>query len=410
MSLPSDPAPIEPALLVGIDWGSKQHVVCALEPDGKGRQRLEIPHSAEGFSRLVSWLLGLCSEPSRVAVAIEDPAHPLVDWLLEHQFQVFALNPKQLDRFRDRHSVAGAKDDKKDAFVLADALRTDRHKFTALELPDPAQLAVREASRCFDTLQKDFLRQASRLSALLLRSAPNLLELCPAADEPFFYELLQLAPTAEASRRLRPARVAALLKKHRKRKFSAEEVLAVLRAPRLRLAPGAESAIAATVAALLPGLLVSAEQLRQARQRLDEAVRGAGRVAAIIDSFPGVAEIVTAAFIAEAPRALARPNKQQLRALAGTAPVTVRSGLSTSVRMRRACNSRLRDASFHWARNAIRCDPTAQKHYQELSAKGLPYHRALRSVADRLIARLIAALAADALYQPPPKPKEPIAA
>lgn len=410
MSQQSQRPELEPALFVGIDWSTTTHVVCALAPDGTRRGRLETSHSAEGFARLLDWLLELCPEPWRIAIAIEDPHHPLVDWFLDHGLQVFAINPKQIERFRGRYSVAGAKDDNRDAYVLGDTLRSDRPRFTPLSIPDPAQLAIREASRLYDTLQDDFNRASNRLHGHLLRSAPNLLALCHGANEPFFFELLQLAPTAEAARHLRPPRINALLKKHAKRKFKVEEVLTLLRAPRLSLAPGAHEAIGQTIRATLPILMVAWQQMTAARKRLAELVEAGGRTAEIIDSFPGAAEVVTGTLLAEAPHALADRDLDQLRAVVGSAPVTVRSGKMVAVRMRRACNRRLRDAAFHWAQNAVLRDPVAKAHYQQLRAKGHGHARALRGVIDRLLARLIAALASDTLYQPPPPSSEAVVA
>ena len=82
-----------------------------------------------------------------VAVGIEVPHGVVVETLLAHGFAVYAVTPKQLDCFRDRHSVAGVKDDRLDAFVLADALRSDREKFRRLSVPDETTLAPREVSR-----------------------------------------------------------------------------------------------------------------------------------------------------------------------------------------------------------------------------------------------------------------------
>lgn len=390
----------EPAVLVGIDWATSMHVVCALDRDGRHRRRLEVPHSAEGFARLVSWVGGLSPDAKEVGVAIEDPHHPLVDWLLDKGMQVYALNPKQLDRFRDRHSVSGAKDDARDAYVLADALRTDLPKFSALALPDATEVAIRHASRRYDTLQKELNRHSNRLYELLLRTAPGLLSLCGAADEPFFWEILSLAPTTRDAAALRPARVRRVIQEHRKRKFSAEGVLTVLRAPRLPLVPGVAEAINEDIEVLLPILKTLHQQLCVTRKRLAELLGQAGRRAEILRSFRGIDIVLAATFLAEASQPLAERNLEQLRALCGTAPVTRRSGNSMVVTMRRACSRQLRDACFAWARTAITWDPVAAEHYRRLRAAGHRYTRALRGVADRLLSRLIAALKTDSLYRP----------
>ena len=399
----------EPTLLVGIDCGSKAHVVCALDASGKQKRQLDIPHSSEGFARLISWLREDGRDPRSIAIAIEDPHHAVVERLLEQGMQVFGLNPKQLDRFRDRHTVAGAKDDSRDAYVLADALRTDRHLFTALATPAREVILVREASRRYDTLQRDCNRQTNRLFALLVRSAPNLLALRHGADEPYFFALLGLAPTEEKAKKLRLVQVQRVLEAYGKRKFTAEDVLAVLRAPRLTLAPGATEAFSTSLLACLRLLVPTYEEMTATRSSLRELCRQAGRDAEILDSFPGAGEVVTAAFVAEAGHALAARNLAQLRGLTGVAPVTRRSGKSHSVSMRRACNRHLRDASYHWARTAIVWDPVARAQYQALRERGHTYSRSLRGVADRLLSRLIAALNANSLYKPPPDSTAPAA-
>ena len=126
----------------------------------------------------------------RVSVAIEVPRGAIVEGLVERGFHVFAINPKQLDRFRDRHSVAGAKDDRRDAFVLADALRTDQPSFRRLRLDEPQLLLLRELSRAEEMLLEEFRRSANRLRDQLHRLYPQMLQLCAAADEPWLWDLL----------------------------------------------------------------------------------------------------------------------------------------------------------------------------------------------------------------------------
>ena len=123
---------------VGIDWGSQQHQVCVLDRDRRLVGARSVDHDGASLAWLAAWLWSVSAgQPQRVAVAIEVPRGAIVEGLLERGFHVFALNPKQLDRFRDRHSVAGAKDDRRDAFVLADAVRTDQPSFRRLQLDTP---------------------------------------------------------------------------------------------------------------------------------------------------------------------------------------------------------------------------------------------------------------------------------
>jgi len=131
-------------LLVGIDLGQWLHRACVIDANAEFVGERGFAHSAEGLSETVDWLLKIAKQKAdSLAVAIEKPHGAVVETLLESGIAVFSINPKQTDRFRDRHSMSGAKDDGRDAFVLADALRTDGHRFQRLKLPPPEIIAMR---------------------------------------------------------------------------------------------------------------------------------------------------------------------------------------------------------------------------------------------------------------------------
>src|SRR3989475_8836490 len=189
---------------VGIDWGSQRHQVCVLDRDRRQVGERVVDHDGASLARLADWLWTLSGgQPQRVAVAIEVPRGAIVEGLVERGFHGFAINPKQLDRFRDRHRVAGAKDDRRDAFVLADSLRTDRPAFRQVHVDDPLLIQLRELSRAEEELQTELRRLSNRLWEQLQRFYPQVLRLSPAVDEPWIWALLQLAPTPVAARALR---------------------------------------------------------------------------------------------------------------------------------------------------------------------------------------------------------------
>ena len=104
-----------------------------------------------------------------VAVAIEVPHGPVVETLMERSFAVHSINPKQLDRFRDRVSPAGAKDDRLDALVLAASLRTDGHRFRYLQ-PGLAEIVeLRELNRIARDLTVERVRLVNRIQQALWR-------------------------------------------------------------------------------------------------------------------------------------------------------------------------------------------------------------------------------------------------
>jgi transposase len=146
--------------------------------------------------------------------------------LIERGFHVFAMNPKQLARFRDRHTMSGAKDDRRDAFVLADSVRTDQPSFRRLHLDEPQLLLLRELSRAEETLLEEFRRSANRLRDQLHRFYSQMLHLCSGADEAWLWDLIDLAPTPAHAALLSKEQIQRVLKAHRLRRVKATEVLA----------------------------------------------------------------------------------------------------------------------------------------------------------------------------------------
>jgi transposase len=394
---------------VGIAWASESHQICIVDQDGH-RTEHTVPHTSAGLAALAAELVALSPEdPGRVAVAIEVPRGPVVDTLLEQGLHVFALNPKQLDRFRDRHTVAGAKDDRRDAFVLADALRTDRPAFRRVHFDDPLIVELRELSRLDDDLREELARLSNRLRDQLHRFGPDLLALCPAADEPWFWTLLDRALPPPRPKPLSLKVVTAVLKVHRIRRLTAETVHAALQVPPLRGAPGTLAAACAHIALLLPRLrLVHDQRTHTIGARIEALLAalaqedgdGTHRDVTILRSVPGVGRLVAATVLAEASRPLAERDYQTLRAHAGAAPVTRQSGKRTLVSMRLACNARLRNAIYHWARVGVQVDPRCRAHYERLRQDGHEHARALRGVADRSLDVLIAMLTSRTLYDP----------
>jgi transposase len=159
----------------GIDWASQSHQVCLVDARGACLGERAVAHGGPGIEELCDWLITRTgATPEVIGVAIEGP---VVEALLERGFCVYGINPKQLDRFRDRFTVAGAKDDRRDAHVLADSLRTDRHAFRRLSNDEPVIVKLREWSRMTDDLQQERTRLASRMREQLWRYYPQMLEL-----------------------------------------------------------------------------------------------------------------------------------------------------------------------------------------------------------------------------------------
>ena len=381
----------------GVDWGSEKHQVCLLDAGGTVVGERAFAHGGAGLAALCDWLVSMAGHPGTAAVAIEVPHGPVVDVLLDHGFAVHAINPKQLDRLRDRFSVAGAKDDRRDARVAAAGLRTDPHLFRPLQVGDPGVIELREWSRLAEELQQERLRLASRIRQQLWRYYPQLLALADDLTAEWILELWSIAPTPAEAARLREATIAELLRRHRIRRLDAASALGVLRQPAITVAAGVTEAAVLHLRSLVARLRLANAEFRQAERKLGELCAGLSQDAAattgspcdadILRSLPGVGTAVLATLLTEAGDPLARRDYAALRTLPGVAPVTKRSGKTCIVVMRHAAQVRLRQAVFHWARVAIVHDPKSRSRYEALRARGHSYGRALRGVADRRAVR-----------------------
>jgi transposase len=404
----------EVAWYVGVDWASAAHHVRLVDAKGTARGERVVAHDGAALAALADWLLRTSGAPARqIHVAIEVPHGPVVESLLERGLRVYSINPKQLDRFRDRFSPAGAKDDSRDAEVLASALRTDRRCFRELTALDPVVVELREWSRIAEELTRERVRLANRVREQLWRYYPQMLELDDDLAAPWLLALWRLAPTPDKAARLRATTLQRLLKQYRIRRFDVAQVLACLKRPALSVAPGTTEAASAHVALLAKQLDLVNRQIAEANDRLDRltdrlaAAEGDGagqpteqRDVTILRSLPGVGRIVLATLLAEASHPLQHRDYHALRCLAGAAPVTRRSGKSMLVLMRRAVNDRLRNALYHWARIAVQRDHRSKLKYAALRARGHSHARALRSVGDRLLASACAMLKTGTLFDP----------
>jgi transposase len=401
---------------VGVDWGREAHHVCVLDAAGAIVGERAFTHGGAGLADLCDWVVASTgAEPAAIAVAIEVPHGPVVETLLERGFQVCAVNPKQLDRFRDRFTVAGAKDDRRDAHVLGDSLRTDRHCFRSLAATDPVVVELREWSRMSEDLQQERTRLANRVREQLWRYYPQALDVAggDVAAE-WFLDLWSLVPTPAKAARVRESSVGRVFKKHRIRRLDAAEALARLRRKPLTVAAGTTEAAAAHIGTVVQRLKLVNRQIKQAHRRLDalcDALAGGGEDetpepsdepsdVAILKSLPGVGRIILSALLAEASEPVRARDYRALRTLSGVAPVTRRSGKRCIVVMRNACHLRLRNAVYHWARVAIQHDAVSRNRYAALRKRGHSHGRALRSVADRLLAVACAMLTHRRLFDP----------
>jgi hypothetical protein len=245
-----------------------------------------------------------------------------------------------------------------------------------------------------------------------------MLQLCSAADEPWLWDLIDVAPTPAHVALLSEEQVQRVLKAHHIRRVTAQEVLTCLQALALPVAPGAAEAAQAHCQFLLPCLRVLAEQLQACSQQVSALLHTLAEApgdgegpsdVAIVLSLPGVGRKMTAWLFAEAAQPLAERDYQMLRTHGGVAPVTKQSGKRRQVVMRHGCNPRLRHALYHMARVAMQRDAHFSSVYAALRAKGQRHGQALRNIGDRLLRILMAMLRQHTCYDASRMRCEPVA-
>ncbi len=315
----------------GVDWASESHHVFLTDADGRRIAERSFQHGGEGLAEMAAWLMATSGAAAafQIQVAIEVPHGPVVETLIERAFKVHAINPKQMDRFRDRFTLAGAKDDSRDAEVMASALRTDPRCFRLLASADPGVIELREWSRIAEDLGAERNRLTNRLREQLWRYFPAMLELENDLGAEWLLDLWEAVPTPEKSARIRQTTIAKLLKRHRIRRFDAAHVLDVLRRPPVQVAAGTTEAASAHIATLIARIRLVNRQIKDAHQRLDtlttrlipteEAGPGQKKQhdVEILASLPGVGRIVLATLLAEAFDVLQRRDYAALRSLTG---------------------------------------------------------------------------------------------
>jgi len=398
----------------GVDWASESHHVFLTDGDGRKIAERVFKHGGEGLAEMAAWLMTTSGviDASQVQIAIEVPHGPVVETLIERGFKVHAINPKQMDRFRDRFTLAGAKDDSRDAEVMASALRTDARCFRLLAVAHPVVIELREWSRIAEDLGAERNRLTNRMHEQLWRYFPAILELESDLGAEWLLDLWQTVPTPEKAARVRESTIAKVLKRHRIRRFDAAHLINVLHKPSVQVTPGTIEAASAHVATLIARIRLVNRQLTEAHRRLDELTarlvpteevepgQRKQHDVEILASLPGVGRIVLATLLAEAFDALQRRDYAALRSLTGVAPVTKRSGKSCIVVRRQACHDRLANAMYHWARVAVQHDPRSRAKYAALRSRGHSHGRALRSVADRLLNVACAMLKTGTTFNP----------
>jgi transposase len=376
-------------LLVGIDWAERHHDVCVMAADGRVLAAERITDGVAGVARLHELIAIHASDPSEVVVGIETDRGLLVGALVVAGYQVVAVNPLAASRYRERHTTSRAKSDRGDARMLADLVRTDRHRHRRVAGDSGLVEAVKVLVRSHQQLVWARQRQAN-----LVRSA--LRAFYPAALAAFGGNLigrdavavLGLAPTPDRGRALSHAElVDALRQAGRRRQVDARAgvIRGALVSQQLEAPPQVAAAYGQVVAAAMAIIGSLSEQVTGLEAALTSAFC-AHSDAGIVRSQPGLAVVLGARVLAEFGDDPDRyANAKARKAYAGTAPITRASGSRQVVLARAVGNRRLTTACHLWAFAALTGSPGARRYYDAQRTRGATHHQALRALGNRLV-------------------------
>ena len=375
----------------GIDWSERHHDVAVVDRAGVLLGRRRITDDLAGFTDLTALLAEHTGDEfTAVDVAIETDRGLLVAALRAAGHRVYAINPKAVDRYRDRHAVSGAKSDPGDALVLAHLLRTDRDQHRPLAADTELGQAVSVLARAHQDMVWARQQDTNRLRSLLREFFPAALTAFADLTTKTALTVLAAAPTPAAAAALTRANLIALLHAAGRgtRPADAARLVEVFAQPQLHQPPAVEDAMGEAVRAIVRTVAATSESIKDLEKALNASFEQHPD-AEILDSLPGLGLVLGARVLSEFGD---DPNRfthaASRRAYAGTAPITRASGRHRAVLARHIRNRRLADACYLWAFAALTKSAGARAFYDRRRAAGDHHNAALRRLGSKLIGQL----------------------
>jgi transposase len=389
-------------LVLGDDWAEDSHDVELQDHSGQVLARAKLPEGMAGMARLHAMVGDQVGEADDVTVIVgtETERGPWVQALIAAGYQVYAINPLQVARYRQRVSVSGAKSDPADAHVLADMVRNEHHQLRPVAGDTPQAEAIKVVTRAHKTLIWERSRHTLRLRQTLREFFPAALVAYPDLDAPDSLQLLALAPDPTTAMKLTVAQISTALAAagRRNRTVKASQIAEALRAEHLGQPPIIAGAYATTVRAQCAILAVLNTQIDELQGQV-EAHFGEHPDAPVYLSQPGLGVVLSARVLAEFGDDTNRYADARARKnYAATSPITRQSGKKKIVLARWVHNDRLIDALGLQAFCALRVSPGARAYYDQLRARGTGHRAALRQLANRLVGILHGCLKTGTLY------------
>jgi transposase len=361
----------------GIDWAQDSHAVCVVDAAGEPLERLVVAHTKAGIGKVA----GLLACHGVAGVGIERPDGPLVAGLLAAGLDVFVIPPSRVKALRGRYGSAGNKDDRFDAYMLADVVRTDRRRLTPLTLDTPATTSLRTLVRARADLVQHRVALVNQLRAHLLTVLPGVVGLFCELTSPISRAFLTAFPTQDAVDALTLDTLTGWLAGQRYRRTRPEVLLARLHDAPAGVGGPAGTALAGVTAAYLSAVTSLIEQITALEEQIAAAL-AAHPDGPIFTSLPRAGTVRAARLLAEIGDARGRyPTPAALAGLAGVTPSTRQSGQVRVAAFRWSVNKQLRGAVCDFAADSRHTNPWAAHLYNQARARGHRHPHAVRILA-----------------------------
>lgn len=394
-------------IFVGLDWAEDHHDVAVMNETGDVLGELRVDDGMDGVGRIHTVVAAHVTDAAEVVVGIES-AHGLVaQALVAGGYSVYEINPMASSRYRDRHHPSGAKSDRGDAKMLADAVRTDRHNHRQFTGNSDLSEGIKVLARAHQSLIHNRQTQLNTLRSTLRQYYPAMFKAFPELAAPSSRDcadamaLIERAPTPALGRSLSQTQIASALRKGgRKRGIErrVEEIQQVLRASQLEAPPLVASAYGHSTRATALVVIEMTQQINALGKELDARFEEHPD-AKIIHSLPGLGPVLGARALGEfgdAPNQYVDPRAR--KNYATTSPVTKASGKQRVVIARRGGNRHLGETCVRWAFCAVQASPGARRYYEALRGRDKTHSQAIRSVSNRMVGILHACLKKGVLY------------
>ena len=395
---------------VGIDWGREDLWVAVVDQEENTLGAKRFDNTMRGAKEMVEWILKVSScEKEEIAIGIETKSLSVVDVLLEEDFEVFTISPFCMEKFRGMYSPSRSKSDKQDAVILARTIRRDPKAFRKVVKEDEKIVRLREWTRRLCEIKEEQVRLMNRIQDFLARYFPNFLRIAPSFDSKWVWELWEICKSPREAKKLKRETVEKILKWHKVRSVTVEQVISELSEEGLIQSKDLEKDYKVLVEMDFERLMQAFEQAKVCERHIDRITQEIERwerkeenrkvtTVESISSLPGAGRVVTAIILAEAYSLVRNAKYRELRIYSGAAPVTRQSGSSRFVMMRRSCNRYLRYALYHLARGAMVNSVHWRRLYAEERRRGKRHGTALRKIGDKLLCILARLLIDQSLY------------